>query len=182
MKKRLITYILSFVAFAALIAVDQWTKYLAVTYLKDTEGISIIKNVLSLTYVQNVGAAWGMLGGKQLFFIVLTWVMLVVMVYVIARIPFGARKYTALRCVMVAMAAGAAGNLIDRMVNNYVHDFIYFEIINFPVFNFADICVSLSMVALIIMVLFVFKKDDDFKFLFPKKTEKSKKEDELEQQ
>lgn len=184
MKKKILTYIITFISFVMLIVIDQLTKWLAVKYLADSDGVTIIKNVLMLTYVQNTGAAWGMLGGKQLFFIILTWIMLLLMIYVIVRIPVESRRYVKFRVVMIAMAAGAAGNLIDRMVNNYVHDFIYFQVIDFPVFNFADICVSLSMVALIFMVLFVYRKDDDFKFIFPKKKSdsKPKKEDSVEQQ
>ena len=67
------------------------------------------------------------------------------------------------------------GNLIDRVMLNYVRDFIYFKIINFPVFNVADICVSLSMVALVVVILFVYK-DADFYFLKKKKAEQTEDE------
>lgn len=173
--KKTLTYILSFIGFCGLIFADQFTKFLSVKYLKDSEGIAIIKGVLEFTYVQNIGAAWGMLGGKQTFFIILTSIMLLVMFYVIIKTPLR-RKYNSFRITMICLAAGAAGNLIDRIKQGYVDDFIYFKIIDFPVFNVADICVCVSMAVLIILLLFKFKKDGDFDFLKPNTNNKNVKE------
>ena len=72
---------------------------------------------------------------------------------------------------MILLCAGATGNLIDRIANSYVKDFIYFKLIDFPIFNVSDIYVSVSMCLLIILIFFVYK-DDDFKFLSLKKTKK----------
>ena len=58
------------------------------------------------------------------------------------------------------LLAGAAGNFIDRITRNYVVDFFYFEWINFPIFNVADIYVTCSIVLLLIFFLFVYKEDD----------------------
>ena len=58
------------------------------------------------------------------------------------------------------IGAGAVGNFIDRMSNGYVVDFFYFKLINFPVFNVADIYVTLSAVFLVILLLFKYKEED----------------------
>lgn len=110
--------------------------------------------------------------GQTMVFIILTVMLMVLIMYILIKMPF-TRKYLPLRIIIETLMAGALGNFIDRVANGYVHDFIYFKIIDFPVFNFADICVSLSMIALVIMILFKFR-DTDFEFL---KIHKSKKED-----
>ncbi len=161
--KKSLRYISSIFILAVLIGIDRVTKYLSLIYLKDKEPFTIIKGVLQLTYLQNTGSAWGMLEGKQTFFIIITFVMLAVMTFVFVIMPHE-RKYRPLCAVLVTLAAGAAGNLIDRIANGYVHDFIYFQLIDFPVFNFADICVVLSMIALVVLIFFVYK-DEDFNFI-----------------
>lgn len=164
--KKSLRYILSVLVLAVLIGIDRVTKYLSVVYLKDKKPFVIIDNVLELAYVQNNGSAWGMLSGKRVFFIIITAIMLAAIVFVFIRMPME-RKYRPLCCVLVTLAAGAAGNFIDRVAEGYVHDFIYFKLIDFPVFNFADICVVLSMIALVILILFKYK-DNDFKFIIGK--------------
>lgn len=161
--KKTLRYIISILALAALIAVDRVTKYLSFVHLKDREPLTLIKGVLQLTYLQNTGSAWGILAGKQVFFIIITFLMLAAMVFVFVILP-QERKYRPFACVLVTLAAGAAGNLIDRIANGYVHDFIYFQLIDFPVFNFADICVVLSMIALVFLIFFQYK-DNDFDFI-----------------
>lgn len=177
-KKRVINYIVAFLIFAILIALDQITKVLAVQHLKDKAPIDIIDNVLQLTYVANFGAAWGLMSGWKVFFIVLTSIMFVAIVFIYIITP-GDKKYLPLRSTLVVLGAGAIGNLIDRIMNGYVHDFIYFEIIDFPVFNVADICVTLSMFVLIILVLIKYK-DNDFDYLknFFKKNQKQEESNE----
>lgn len=160
MKKKSINNILYFLLFAILIFVDQITKVISYNKLGKTGHEKIlIKNVLHLTYVENEGAAWGMMAGRQIFFIILTVIMLAVMIFVFIKSQKSC-KLIGLRIVLAILAAGAVGNLIDRIMQSYVRDFIYFKCINFPVFNFADICVTVSMVILVILMLFVYKEDD----------------------
>ena len=79
-------------------------------------------------------------------------------------------KNRLLKVILVTLSAGAVGNLIDRIKNGYVDDFIDFYLINFPVFNFADICVCLSMIGLVISIFFIYK-DRDMEFLKIRKKE-----------
>lgn len=69
-------------------------------------------------------------------------------------------EYRLLHVLLSLIAAGAIGNMIDRIRLDYVVDFIYFVLINFPIFNVADIYVSVSTVALVILLLFVYKEND----------------------
>ena len=167
--KKFLSYASGIIAMLLLVAADQVTKWLALTKLYNNEPYVIIKDVLELSYLRNDGAAWGVLSGKQTFFIIITFVMLAAAIFVFTKMPI-TPHYRGLRVVLCTLAAGAVGNLIDRIHNGYVHDFIYFKIINFPVFNFADICVTLSMIGLVIMILFVYK-DKDWDFLKKKKAE-----------
>lgn len=167
--KRTLNYIYAFLAFGILIFIDQFTKYLARTKLADVRTFSVIKNVLQFNYIRNNGAAWGIMSGKQIFFIILTFVLIVGIIYIYFKIPSD-KKYRLLKVILVTLSAGAVGNLIDRIKNGYVDDFIDFYLINFPVFNFADICVCLSMIGLVISIFFVYK-DKDMEFLKIRKKE-----------
>ena len=174
-KKKTTTYIISFLVFSLLIALDQITKVLAVTHLKDQKPIDIIDNVLQLTYVANIGAAWGLMSGWRVFFIIITSIMFLAVLFIFIITPME-KKYFSLRSILVVLGAGAIGNLIDRVMNGYVHDFIYFEIIDFPVFNVADICVTISMFVLIFLVIFKFK-DNDFDYIKDFFNKKKKQEE-----
>lgn len=147
------------ICFILLVLLDQLTKKWAVFRLKDQNPIILIKNVFQLYYLENHGAAFGILQGKQIIFICITVVILAVIIYFYARLPFH-RKYRILRIFMVLIAAGAIGNFIDRIFLNYVVDFFYFNLINFPVFNVADIYVTCSTILLVLTILFKFKDDD----------------------
>ncbi len=142
-----------------LVLLDQYTKYLAVTYLKPGGPVSIINGVLELRYLENRGAAFGMLQNRQWVFVIFAvGCMLICLRYGIKLAE--EEKYTAARICLAFLSAGAAGNLIDRVYRGYVVDFIYIRLINFPIFNLADTYVNLSTVVLIILVLFVYKDDE----------------------
>ncbi|MDO4518960.1 MAG: signal peptidase II [Eubacteriales bacterium] len=142
---------------------DQLTKLLALDILKDNMPKIIIKNVLEFSYVENKGIAFGLFQGKTVFFAIVALIFTFIFAWLYIRIP-KVRKYFPLLCINLFMAAGAMGNLLDRTFRGYVIDFIYFKLIDFPVFNIADIYVVTGAVGLIICVLFLYK-DEDFKFL-----------------
>ena len=127
-----------------IIALDQITKILITSYFKLGEAKSIIKGVLSLTYVRNEGAAFGILQGARVFFIVLTIIVLLGAIYYIVKMrPRSPLEKTAL-CFI---AGGAIGNFIDRAILGYVRDFIMTDFIDFPVFNIADcfLCIGAGL-------------------------------------
>lgn len=162
-KNRLATFLLFLVSTAVLVAFDQWTKNLAVEHLKGQEDISLIPGVLCLHYLENRGAAFGIFQDQRTFLLILTAIILICVCYVLWRIPSD-KKYNLLKLLCIMITAGGIGNLIDRVRLNYVVDFIYFSLIDFPVFNVADIYVTTSMFLLLILVL-CYYKDEDFQFL-----------------
>lgn len=152
-----------------LVAFDQYTKYLTVIKLKPIGSFPLIKGVFSLHYVENTGAAFGVLKDRKIIFLVITIVIVSIVSYVICKMPSD-RHYTPLLGICTLLLAGALGNFIDRILHSYVIDFLYFEPINFPVFNVADCYVTISAVILFFFIMF-FYKDEDFLFLSLKRKE-----------
>ena len=144
--------IIFIVGILTLVFLDQLTKWLTVLKLKPIHDFPIINNVFHLTYVENRGAAFGILQGKHLFFIIMTIIVMVFIVIYYYKLP-SERKYHWMRLALILVASGAIGNLIDRVRLGYVIDFLYFKLINFPVFNFADICVVVGVGILSIFIL-----------------------------
>lgn len=155
--------ILDFLMLMFGVAVDQITKYYAVIKLKNQPAYNLIDGVLEFNYLENKGAAFGMLQNQKIFFVFVALIFIGVIAFVIFRIPLE-KKYCSLHVLLVMISAGAIGNLIDRLRFDYVVDFIYLVFINFPIFNVADIFVTVSTVILIIQILFVYK-ENDFNFL-----------------
>jgi signal peptidase II len=151
------------ILFVILIGIDQATKYWVRTDLINREPIVIIKKVLNLQYQTNTGAAWSIFTGKAGYLSIFTIIVLLLILFLYFKIPQG-RKYNVLKILAVFIMAGAVGNLIDRIYLGHVIDFVYFEIINFPLFNFADSCLTVSSALLFLLAIFYYK-DEDFAFL-----------------
>ena len=128
------------IGFLILVLADQWTKKMAVLRLKDQDPIVLIKNVFELYYLENRGAAFGIFQGKRVILLIITIIILVFLASCFWRIPY-TRKY-------------------DRMYNGYVVDFFYFKVINFPIFNVADIYVTCSAIFLAVLLIFCYKEED----------------------
>ena len=139
---------------AVLIFLDQWFKYLAVVHLKDAPSFVILDGVFELAYVTNIGASFGMLGGQRWFFIAITTVVMLFLLLVILNGRY--RRQPLLNVSFVLVLAGGIGNLIDRVVNGYVIDYLYFKLIDFPVFNFADCCLVIGAIFMVIFFLFIY--------------------------
>lgn len=142
-----------------LTAIDQFTKYMAVVHLKGKEDISLLKGILHLQYLENRGAAFGLLQEQKWFILFIGILFLAVIIFLMVKLP-NQKKYNKLHLVSAVVAAGAIGNMIDRIRFDYVIDFISFVAVNFPIFNFADICVTLSVISAAILILFVYKEED----------------------
>ncbi|MDR2648577.1 MAG: signal peptidase II [Clostridiales bacterium] len=147
---------------AALIAIDQLSKYLAYTLLKPVGSLAIIEGVFSLTYVENQGAAFGLFQGARWFFIVITILIMGGIVYFYRGLP-RERAYGKARFTLLLIASGALGNFIDRFRQGYVVDFFHASFIDFPVFNIADSCVVIGTILFIILYLFVYKAGETSK-------------------
>lgn len=159
-KKGLAFYIVGIILLCVL---DQLTKIAAVDALKGKTPFILIDGVFEFSYLENTGTAWGMFSGARIYFLILTVVIVAVITYVVAIMP-SERKMLPLQVVLTVLGAGALGNFIDRLLLGYVRDFIYFKLINFPVFNVADIYVTVSVICFAVLILFIYK-EDDFDFL-----------------
>ncbi|MCF0124157.1 MAG: signal peptidase II [Pseudobutyrivibrio sp.] len=157
-KTRKKSIIIGVLLIIGLIILDQFTKKLAIN-LKNTEDIILVNNVLQLHYLENNGAAFSILQGKQIFFKILTPIALAIMSYIYINLS-KVDKFNDIKLILVFVFAGAVGNYIDRIRFEYVIDFIYFSLIDFPVFNIADCYVTCCMFLLIILILFKYKEDD----------------------
>ena len=167
----------NFLLFIFLIAFDQLTKFWAKTIIKDEGPFQLIPKVLKLQYHENNGAVWGILSGKISFLIILTIVLMLLLIYFYMKIPTD-KRLTPIRIIWVFIMAGAIGNFIDRISLGYVVDFIYIELIDFPIFNFADMYLTISCALLVVLVLFYYKDKDlafiDDLFRKKKKTQPTK--------
>ncbi|WP_178041341.1 signal peptidase II [Frisingicoccus sp.] len=161
-------YLKALIGAVLLIILDQWTKYMVLLHIKPVDSIPLIQGVLSFTYHENRGAVWGIMQGQIPILIVSTVIILAVVLWIYSRIP-DTKKYLWLRIIAVMVTAGAIGNFIDRLFRHYVVDFIYFELIDFPIFNVADMYVVIAAFLLIFVSIFVYKEDSDFDFINPKK-------------
>lgn len=145
---------ISLVVAAAFVGIDQLTKFLAVEYLKPLDTVSLIKfgetEVLNLTYCENDGAAFSILGGKQIFLIILTSVAILAALYLLFAKRVKNKGYI---WSIAFLVSGGIGNLIDRVLNGFVVDFIDFRLINFAVFNVADICAVCGCISLVIFFI-----------------------------
>ncbi len=167
MKKFTKLAILTFI----LVVFDQWTKRLAVQYLMGNEGIPIIDGVFRLKYLENRGAAFGMLQNQQVFFALMTIIVLVLLGYMYFKIPVD-RRFMPLEYNIILLMAGAIGNFIDRTTQQYVVDFLYFELIDFPIFNVADCYVVVATFLFALLIMFYYK-EEELSFLTPKKKEQA---------
>ena len=156
MNKGMLKYIIFIIASVMLISIDQITKFLSSKFLYNKKPITIIDNVLELTYVENRGAAFGILQNKQILFFVLTIAVIIFIIYSLVNMTLD-RHHIPYFIFLILIFSGAVGNFIDRIRNKYVVDMIYFKPIDFPVFNFADICITMGCVLLIYSLIFIYK-------------------------
>jgi len=157
-------YIIGAVGVALIVVADRITKMLAVQYIEPygRDGIPIINGVFRLQYSTNYGAAWGILSDHQWILTIISIIVSVGLVYFYIRLPKylkEGRVCVAVRVALIMVAGGAVGNLIDRIQGQAVVDFLFFELINFPVFNVADIFIVCGAFLLCIVVFF-FVKDE----------------------
>ncbi|MDI3478220.1 MAG: signal peptidase [Thermoanaerobacterium sp.] len=140
------------IVFIAII-IDQLSKYFVVKYLKPIGSFPIINNIFHFTYVENRGAAFGILQNRTLFFIIITVIVGTILIYSIVKIP-GSTFY---KFTLSMILGGAIGNLIDRVRLGYVVDFIDFKF--FPaVFNLADSMIVVG--AFLLCYVLIFKNEN----------------------
>jgi signal peptidase II len=134
----------------ALAAIDQVIKFFVNANLKEVGSVSVIDNLLSFTYVENNGVAFGSFAGNRWIFVVLTTALIAaILIYMFKKKPQSKLFYASVALII----GGGIGNFIDRVLYGYVIDYISLSFFP-PVCNFADYCITVGTVLLMIYVLF----------------------------
>ncbi|MGL5328289.1 MAG: signal peptidase II [Peptostreptococcaceae bacterium] len=141
---------------AILIGLDQISKYWALNYLKEVGSIPVIENMFHLTYVENRGAAFGMLQNNQMVFVVVALLASIVGLYYLHTKKI---HHISGKVGILLIISGAIGNLIDRVRLGFVVDYFDFRIIWEYVFNVADVFVVVGTILLCIYILFFEDKE-----------------------
>lgn len=129
---------------------DQLIKYFVSTNLKPVGSVDVINNVFSLTYVENRGVAFGMFENMRWIFIALTSALIIaIIIYMFSKKPTSKLFYVCAALII----GGGIGNLIDRIFYGYVIDYLSLSFFP-PVCNFADYCITIGTIILMIYVLF----------------------------
>lgn len=152
-------FVVKIISIFLLLALDQYTKFLSIIKLKGTDGIDIIEGIFRLQYLENRGAAFGMMEGRLILFYILTPTVVIFIISILYQIPNN-KRYMPLNFAGILIIAGALGNFIDRVRFKYVVDFLYFELIDFPIFNVADIYVCVATALFVILLLFYYKDEE----------------------
>ena len=168
MNTKLRQFFIFFIGLGVSIGLDQFTKHLAVVHLKGQKPFVLIKGVFEFYYSENRGAAFGMLQGRQGFFFLIAAAVILAVLWAVYRMPAG-KRYLPLMCSLFLLVSGAVGNMIDRLTQKYVVDFLYFKLIDFPIFNVADCYVTVSCVLIVVMCLLKLKEEDFNKIFTIKK-------------
>lgn len=145
-----------------LFIIDQATKYIALTKLKPLGSVTFIDGFMDFTFVENRGAAFGILNGRVWLLLVIAAVICIVIIAAMLKMP-NTKEYKWLKWSLMLILAGAIGNVADRLFRGYVVDFFEFTFIKWPVFNMADIYVVIGTIVMAILVLFVIKDDKEEK-------------------
>lgn len=156
--KRKTTFYLVLAAFAAaIVALDQWTKWLVRRDLPLYASKDSILGIFHITHVENTGGAWSMFSGQLWLFI---GVMALFVALIIVLIWKQWLKKPFEWWCLAAILGGGIGNLIDRLTNRRVTDMICLDFVNFPVFNVADCFITVGCFALIVYVIFLDRTED----------------------
>ena len=136
---------------------DQAAKFFAAGLLQNIDTYAMWEGVFHLTYVENTGAGWGVFSNHTWLLTVATIIVIVAAVsYVVVKRPNDKLFLTA----FTFMIGGAVGNLVDRVRQGFVIDFLDFTLIDFPVFNIADCFITVGALLFIVYVIFFSDKKE----------------------
>lgn len=157
MKRKTTFYIVLAAFAAAIVALDQWTKWLVRRDLPLYASKDSILGIFHITHVENTGGAWSMFSGQLWLFIGVMALFVALIVVLIWKQWL--KKPFEWWC-LAAILGGGIGNLIDRLANGRVTDMICLDFVNFPVFNVADCFITVGCFALIVYVIFLDRTED----------------------
>ena len=152
------TAIITAIISAFIVIIDQVIKYFVLGNLQSGDNVPFIGNLLTLTYVENRGAVFGIMQNMSWLFAIITVIMIAVFFYVIIKKKITNKLFLT---SVILIIGGGVGNLIDRVFRGFVIDYLQLSFFP-PVCNFADYCITIGAVLMIIFVMFLGdKKDED---------------------
>ncbi len=145
-------YLIYFFIVAVLVFIDQFSKSLIVSTIDLNQSITVIKGFFNITYVRNFGAGFSIMQNATTTFYIITPICLILFIYLLIKTK---EKDYLSKTALLLMIGGTIGNFLDRIINIYVVDFLDFIIFgwDFPVFNFADICLTIGVSIYIVSLL-----------------------------
>ena len=157
MKTNKFKYLIYLFIILILVSIDQFSKSIIIDYFSLNESKSIIDGFFALTYVQNFGAGFSIMQNARITFLIITPVCLVFFIYLLLKSSDVLSK-----TALLLMIGGTIGNFVDRLLRVYVIDFLDFNILgwDFPIFNAADVFLTIGVVLYIIVLI---KEEKDAK-------------------
>lgn len=148
--------VITLIIVAVLVAIDQLIKLLVIEHLKPIGSLPLVDGFIQLNYAENTGAAFGSFSGKTSLLSIFTFIVIVAgFIYLFVK----KRKVDGEYVCIALIIAGGLGNLVDRVFRGFVVDYIEPLFIDFAIFNFADILVTCSCVALVIWLFYDMYKE-----------------------
>lgn len=149
--------------FAVMLIFDQISKHFIVKALPNVgDSMNVLPGFINFVYVQNTGAAWGIFSGRSIFLIITSLLVLGLYIwfFVYRLKKSGSNSSVTLAVSVGLIGGGCIGNLVDRLAFGYVRDFINFQFMDFPVFNVADISLTIGIIVVIVYLIFLLPKED----------------------
>ena len=159
-KKKILIW--DFVCIILINSLDRLSK-IAAEYYCINENFVLIEDIFEITYLKNMGGAFGILNNQRFFFIFIACLFVSLIVFFLFATP-NDKKFNALHIWISFVLSGTIGNLVDRIIYGSVIDMFYISKLDFPVFNLSDVFITLGTIFTLILVLFKFK-EKDFEFL-----------------
>ncbi|MBQ8792615.1 MAG: signal peptidase II [Clostridia bacterium] len=162
--KKIWSPIIAGIVFALILVLDLVTKEVIISKVLPNVGdsVEVIPGFINFVYVQNKGGAWGIFSNSTIGLTILSVIILALMlVFYIIRIRQVKNKSSMWLAVSVGLIAGGCiGNMVDRIFFGYVRDFINFQFMDFPVFNFADVAICVGVLVLMVYFIFFYSKEE----------------------
>ncbi|MFD1412063.1 signal peptidase II [Lapidilactobacillus gannanensis] len=141
------------------IGADQWLKSWISSSLAIQQQVTLVPGWLSLTNIRNTGAAWSSFEGQTWFFYLITIIALAIVIPLLIK-AYRQKTSVTFYTGLVLIIAGTIGNFIDRASQGYVVDMFQLDFVNFPIFNIADMALTVGVILLFIYVIFLDKDTD----------------------
>ena len=149
--------------FVVMLVLDLLSKHFVFQALPSvSDSMEVISGFFNFVHVENTGAAWGMLAGRPIFLIIVSIVILAVYLwfYIIRMKKHKGNTSIVLSISVGFIVGGCIGNLVDRIAFGYVRDFINLQFMVFPVFNVADISLTVGIILMLVYFIFLYSKED----------------------